>query len=264
MISSGMKSRPLTTLKKGFTLIELIIVIAILAILASIAYPALMSMKERPLITAANKAATDLVQGISNFKSDHNGLLPVKGSRLKEDKNDQYNLITEKGEDASLVEILTNREDKNSDDIVNSSQEIYMRSDVQEARRDGLYIGDDDKVCLYDPWGSPYYIVLTYNDSEGCIDPFTEKSTGKPIIVFSLGADQAGVPEDFESSSPSRSSVSTSRRTTSKSSGKSSGKSSTDSASQRRAASKKAAAQNREDLKEQILDNIYSWKKTKD
>lgn len=226
-------------MKKGFTLIELIIVIAILAILAAIAYPALMAMRERPLLTAANKAATDLAQGIGTFKSDHNGLLPIKGKRLKEDKHDQYNLITQKGEDASLVQILTNREDKNSDDIVNSSQEIYMRSDVQDSPRDGLFIEKNGKVSLYDPWGQPYYIVLTYNDAEGCIDPFTEKSTGKPTIIFSKGPDMEGIPENFTSS------AGTSRRDSSRTS--------------RRKSSKRD-----EELQEQLRDNIYSWKKLKD
>ncbi len=244
MIVSEMKTQALSSLKKGFTLIELIVVIAILAVLAGIAYPTLMSMKERPLITAANKTATDLVQGINNFKSDHNGILPIKGNRLKEDKNDQYNLITENGEDASLVEILTNREDKNDDDIVNSSQEVYMRSDVQESPRDGLFISDDDKVNLFDPWGKPYYIVLTYNDADGCIDPFTKKSTGKPVIIFSLGQDMEGVPANFESSSPARSSRSSRSRKSSKS-------------------SRSSARQSDAELKEQILDNIYSWKKLK-
>ncbi len=250
MIVSEMKTQALSSFKKGFTLIELIVVIAILAVLAGISYPTLMSMKERPLITAANKTATDLMQGINNFKSDHNGILPIKGKRLKEDKNDQYNLITENGEDASLVEILTNREDKNSDDIVNSSQEVYMRSDVQESPRDGLFIGDDDKVNLYDPWGTPYYLVLTYNDAEGCIDPFTKKSTGKPAIAFSLGADMEGAPADFESSSPAR----RSRATRSKST-----KSGSRSSQTRRTTSRR----NDEELQEQILDNIFSWKKLK-
>ncbi|MFI3244568.1 MAG: prepilin-type N-terminal cleavage/methylation domain-containing protein [Akkermansia sp.] len=236
-----MKTQALSSSKKGFTLIELIVVIAILAVLAGISYPTLMSMKERPLITAANKTATDLVQGINNFKSDHNGLLPIKGRRLKEDRHDQYNLITENGEDASLVEILTNREDKNSDDIVNSSQEVYMRSDVQESPRDGLFISDDDKVNLYDPWGKPYYLVLTYNDAEGCIDPFTRKSTGKPVLVFSLGGDMEGAPADFESSSPARRSR----------------------ASRNGKARKTTSRSSRDELKEQLLDNIYSWKKLK-
>lgn len=245
-----MKSRPLATIKKGFTLIELIIVIAILAILAAIAYPALMAMKERPLLTAASKAATDIVQGVGNFKSDHNGTLPFDTRKVKEDDNEQYNLVTEKGQDGNLIAILTNREDKNSDNLFNSAQEIYLRSDLQDAPRDGLF-DDNGKISLYDPWGKPYYVSLTYNDGEGCIDPFTEKSTGKPVLVFSCGPDQEGVPAAYTKNS--------SRKTTTTSKD---GKKLT--ASQRRAAQKKASAAQGEELKEQILDNIYSWKKVKE
>ena len=67
---------------KGFTLIELIIVIAILATLAGIAYPTYMSMQENAGRTAAKKVCTDIVSAVESFKQDNNGLLPYESNEI--------------------------------------------------------------------------------------------------------------------------------------------------------------------------------------
>lgn len=177
---------------KGFTLIELLIVIAILGTLAGIAYPAYMSVQVSASKSAAKKVCTDIVEGCTRFGQDNNGLMPYDPSETRPDNDEQIFLATKSGQDAKMIEILTNREE--SDDRINTTRDTYLRSDEQEKPMDGLYVTDSGEVSFYDPWGKPYYVVICEEDT-GCIDPFTRKKRlrGKHCIVYSTGPDQLGV-----------------------------------------------------------------------
>ena len=93
---------------KGFTLIELIIVIAILATLAGIAYPTYMSIQTNAARTAAKKVCTDIVAAVDSFKQDNNGLMPYDTEMAQPNAKDQIYLSTVAGEDANMIKILTN------------------------------------------------------------------------------------------------------------------------------------------------------------
>ncbi len=243
-----MKSAFLSHQRKGFTLIELIIVIAILAILAGISYPVYMAIAKNAERTAAEKSCTDIVEGVTRYSQDQNGALPYDGSMVKPDSDDQIRLITSEGRDARLVEVLTNRE-KDDDNRLNTSRDTYLRSDEKEEKRDGLYIDPvTDEINLFDPWGSPFYVILC-EEQEGCIDPFTQKRyRGKNCFVFSLGADKEGLPESFSTGKKSGKKASSKKDKKSKKSKKE---------------AKAAAAADQEALEEAMEDNVYSWKKAK-
>ncbi len=219
---------------KGFTLIELIVVIAILATLASIAYPAYMSFMDDAKRTSSAKTCADIVEAVTRFRTDNNGLLPYRVDAVKPDNNDQIFLKTADGEDADLLKILTNRED-DEDNRINSLKEYYLRSTEVEEPVDGLFTSQESgELGLYDPWGNPYYIVLC-EEEEGCLDPFARKKRlrNKPCIVYGLGPDGLGVAKTGKS-------------------GKKSGKSGKNKEEEEIAAEEEADA---------ILDNVYSWKK---
>ncbi len=217
--------------RKGFTLIELIIVIAILATLAGIAYPTYMSIQTNAARTAAKKVCTDIVSAVDSFKQDNNGLMPYDSEQAEPDDKDQIQLTTISGEDAGMIKILTNRED-DEDRRFNSTRDVYLRSDEQEKPMDGLYVNDANEVSFYDPWGKPYYITICEED-EGAIDPFTKRRyRGKNCLVYSTGPDQEGVAD-------------TTTTTTKKPKGA------------------KPSAAAADEAEEALEDNVYSWKNQK-
>ncbi len=242
-----MKSHFLSRNPKGFTLIELIIVIGILAVLSSIAYPTYMSISENAKRAAAEKVCVDIATGVERYAQDNNGALPYDSSMVQPDADDQLIMESAGGKDGRLVEILTNRE-TDDDNRLNTSRDTYLRSDEKQdsARSDGLYVDEaTNEVSLYDMWGEPYHLILC-EEQEGCVDPFTGKRfRGKHCFVYSTGPDKEGVAAYTPSSSSDKASK-----------GKK-GKKKKQSKKEKEA----AAAAAREAMEEVIEDNVYSWKK---
>lgn len=220
-----------TIRQRGFTLLELIVVIMILATLAGIAYPTIMGFQENARISAANKACMDIVGGVASFKQDHNGTLPFRTDRTKPDRDDQVYLTTLHGKDASLICVLTGYEE--GDERLNVNNEAYMKPTKADKPQGGLYGEDASELSFYDPWGKPYYVVLC-ESLDGCIDPFTGKRQRREnCLVYSTGPDMDGVAPAHSGKKASRGGKTRAQR----------------------AAAAEAAA-------EALQDNIYSWKKT--
>ena len=71
-----MKLQTLKKKKKGFTLLELLVVLAILAILIAIAIPVYKNQKEKAAITAHNANVRVLETAVESYRQDHDGELP--------------------------------------------------------------------------------------------------------------------------------------------------------------------------------------------
>lgn len=71
-----MKLQTLKKKKKGFTLLELLVVLAILAILITIAIPVYKNQKEKAAITAHNANVRVLETALESYRQDNNGELP--------------------------------------------------------------------------------------------------------------------------------------------------------------------------------------------
>lgn len=77
-----MKLLALKNKKKGFTLLELLVVLAILAILIAIAVPVYKGQKEKAAITAHNANVRVLETAVESYRQDK-GKLPEKVDDLK-------------------------------------------------------------------------------------------------------------------------------------------------------------------------------------
>ncbi len=234
-----MKSYLLTRKPKGFTLIELIIVIGILAVLGSIAYPTYISISQNAHRAAAEKVCADIATGVERFAQDNNTALPYDNHKVRVSADDQIFLESAEGKDGRLIEILTNRE-QDDDNRINTSRDTYLRSDEKQDtdKRDGLYVdAASGTVSLYDRWGEPYYIILC-EEQEGCADPFTGKRfRGKHCFVYSTGPDKTGA-----AAAPAARKAKKGKKMNKKE-------------------KQAAAAAAREAMQEAIEDNVYSWKK---
>ncbi|MDU5921711.1 MAG: prepilin-type N-terminal cleavage/methylation domain-containing protein, partial [Finegoldia magna] len=73
-----MKLLALKNKKKGFTLLELLVVLAILAILIAIAVPVYKNQKEKAAITAHNANVRVLETAVESYRQDNDGKLPDK------------------------------------------------------------------------------------------------------------------------------------------------------------------------------------------
>ena len=77
-----MKLLTLKKKKKGFTLLELLVVLAILAILIAIAIPVYKNQKEKAAITAHNANVRVLETAVESYRQDH-GEYPKNVDALK-------------------------------------------------------------------------------------------------------------------------------------------------------------------------------------
>ncbi len=146
--------------KKGFTLVEMLVVIAIIGILMALLFPVFTNVLKKAKVTKAKTEISQIEQAWKAFLMDYkefpSGL--DKGSQMTK----------------SVVEHLTG--DNNS---INTRDTLYMEIDSNEN--------------YTDPWGNTYNIQLKTSGRQKSYD---NQTINKQVLVWSLGPDKKEKTKD--------------------------------------------------------------------
>lgn len=175
---------------RGFTLVELLIVIAIIMVLASLGFAGVQLAMKRAKTVQSLNIATNLAQGIQNFYDEY-GSLPTKNASAGE-------INTSSAEGVTLIRVLLAKEGDGTD-ILNTKYISYLNSKAAKGKKAGIDYGTSgtDVSGLYDAWGEPFYVVFDFEYKDEIAIPSTLKLSTDPefvrgvkAIVISKGADR--------------------------------------------------------------------------
>lgn len=163
------------TSKTGFTLIEMLVVIAIIALLAGLLFPAITSALQASYRRKAAVTCQSIEQAIVMYMNDHNGRFPVPISAYEKSDDEFFN--EEGSKDILMVLMgLNGGFNENSNYGLNPKRKVYLSSEVPST--DGTY---------RDPWGTQYQIILDL-DMDGKITyPSGTEAHRKKAVVVSAG-----------------------------------------------------------------------------
>ena len=197
-----MKIQVKRNFRRGFTLVELLVVVVIIAVLASIGFAVSLGALQRARMVTSLSSATNVANAVEAFYSEYNLLpAPVAGAP---DADNTPAYKTDANDGIDILEVLSRLEADN-DDMQNERKINFLSlKEADKGNRDGIVFNStgDAVTGLFDAWGQPFYMVIDY-DYDGRLD-FDVETTGysynvklnnKHIAVYSLGAD---IPEDAE------------------------------------------------------------------
>lgn len=200
---------------KGFTLVELLVVIAIIAVLATLAAPAILGALKKSKITKSRGVCNALEIAVDNFESEYN-FLPYSHLLASSPTSDSAGRVNSEDD---IITVLAGQEDSVNFKEIRFFELGAPKGTSAANYKDGMHI---EKVGapsadLYDPWGKKvsktlsglYQLVLDY-DQDGVIEhPYdaSKDINGKKVVVYSCGPDgdvsTAGVRDKLNKDNPS-------------------------------------------------------------
>ncbi len=175
-----------TKRNKGFTLVELLVVISIIAVLATLAAPAIMKALQKSKITKAKGVCKAFEVAVNQFENDYN-YLPYGGEGNPPTTDSEPPLRS----DDDVVAVLAGREDQINYKKIKFFETGEATGSNDDNYKDGMHI-DGSTAKLYDPWGETYYIVFDYDRDGEIENPFDQDKIihGKNCIIWSTGPDK--------------------------------------------------------------------------
>ncbi len=174
---------------RGFTLVELLIVIAIIMVLASLGFAGVQTAMKRAKTVQSLNIATNVAQGIQNFYDEY-GSLPSTNATASE-------IDTNSGEGVTLLRVLLGQEGSGTS-AINTKSIRYLDIKAAKGKKAGLDYGTSGSTVngLYDAWGEPFYVVFDDDYNDEIPNPIRFSTTepaiirGAKAIVYSKGADR--------------------------------------------------------------------------
>ncbi len=179
-LKSRRRSSSVADARRGFTMVEMLVVIAIIAILASLILSGLNIARQRAKVTRARRDVAQLMTVWTAYYADYGRFPEISAaSRLGETENGT--VIT--GHD--VVQIMRGRENFNS----------------QNRRRITYMDFHRDTTQFLDPWGNPYRIVWDHDyDGDITVPGNPPETLRMSVAVWSAGPDgEDGTGDDVRS-----------------------------------------------------------------
>jgi len=180
-----MKTSPSRRFIPGFTLIEMLVVIAIIAILAGILLPVLAAAKEKARVAQAKSEVRSIAAMIAAYQADYSTYPASANSALA---GTDLTFTT----NSEIVTILLDIDaPPNEGHRRNPQRHVYLNAKmVNSVTTPGISSIDYN---FRDPWGRPYIITLDLNYDNKCNDSWYG-TVPAPVMVWSLGKDGVADP----------------------------------------------------------------------
>jgi prepilin-type N-terminal cleavage/methylation domain-containing protein len=188
--------------RKGFTLVELLVVIVIIVTLMAILVPVVSSVRKKAVKLEAKNSLTALMQAVDAYYNTYNILPANSRSAPSED--------TEVQSTEPIMSVLAGiNEDQMNKKEVPFYQGTPARGNSKASAYKGLWL-DSNSAELYDPWrkrgnNRGYIMLLDYGYNDKLDDPFRPgRIIAKRAVGWSTGKDgewnrskaKSGVNED--------------------------------------------------------------------
>lgn len=161
---------PNHTNRRGFSLIELLVVIVIIASLAALSYGPIMKVVTDSRIESGNKIANDLVFAVEQFEQKYDYLPYTPNRSAVEDSDDDQSfssrgdLVEYRGAHfVELLQILMGKEGSNPE--VNTTNQQFFDYKAAKSGVNGILFSEDGETPagLRDPFGNDFVLIIDYS-----------------------------------------------------------------------------------------------------